>query len=146
MKKILLSTCILTAFSLSVILFEMSCKKTVNGTSPTTVIGVNQINKIVYTKNLPLPGSQGLYYAEIWTANYDGSNAQKINITLPAGLFVEYATFVKVSPNQRTIFFHVENAAHDKNGTGFYSADIDGKNAKLIVPNDGTVGAIEAAL
>lgn len=145
MKKILLSTIVLTAFSCSIILFQVSCKKSADAATSTTSTGVSQENKIIYTKNLPLSGSQGEFYGEIWIANYDGSNPQKINITLPSGLFVSYTTFVKLSPDQKTIFFRVDDAQGDKNGTGFYSANIDGTNAKLIVPNDGTGGTIEVA-
>jgi hypothetical protein len=145
MKKILLSTFVLTAFSLSIILFQISCKKSAEAATPTTSTGVTQQNKIIYTRNLLLSGSQGTYYDEIWIANYDGTNPQKINITLPAGLFVDYTTFVKLSPDQKTIFFSVADANGDKNGTGFFSANIDGTNAKLIVPNDGTGGTIEVA-
>jgi len=144
MKKILLSTIVLTGFSLSIILFQISCKKSADAaTTPTTT--VTQQNKIIYTKNLPVSGSTGIYYSEIWIANYDGSSPQKININLPTGLFVDYTTFVKLSPDQKTIFFRVSDVKQDKIGTGFYSANIDGSNAKLIVPNDGNGGTIEVA-
>jgi hypothetical protein len=145
MKKILLSSIVLTAFSFSIILFQISCKKSADAATPTTSTGTQQQSKIIYTKNLTLTGSQGVIYDEIWTANYDGSSPQKINIGLPSGLFVSYTTFVKLSPDQKTIFFNVDDAKHDNNGTGFYSANIDGSNAKLIVPNDGTGGTIEVA-
>lgn len=143
MKKILLSTVVLTAFSFSIILFEISCKKSADAAMTPT--SSTQQNKIIYTKNLPVSGSTGIYYSEIWIANYDGSSAQKINISLPTGLFVDYTTFVKLSPDQKTIFFRVSDVKQDTNGTGFYSANIDGSNAKLIVPNDGTGGTIEVA-
>jgi len=145
MKKILLSTIVLTAFSFSIILFQISCKKSADAATTTTSTGTTQQSKIIYTKNLPLSGSQGIYYSEIGVANYDGTSAQKINITLPTGLFIDYTTFVKLSPDQKTIFFRVADVKQDTNGTGFYSANIDGTNAKLIVPNDGTGGTIEVA-
>ena len=145
MKKILLSTIVLTAFSFSIILFQISCKKSADAATPNTTTGATQQSKIIYTKNLPLSGSQGIYYSEIWVVNYDGTNPQKINISLPTGLFVDYTTFVKLSPDQKTIFFRAADAKQDTKGTGFYSANIDGTNAKLIVPNDGTGGTIEVA-
>ncbi len=145
MKKILLSTIVLTAFSCSIILFQVSCKKSADAATSNSNVAVTQQSKIIYTKNLPVSGSTGAYYCEIWIANYDGSNAQKINITLPSGLFVDYTTFVKLSPDQKTIFFRVADVNNDNNGTGFYSSNIDGTNAKLIVPNDGTSGTIEVA-
>jgi hypothetical protein len=58
MKKILLGTIALTAFSCSIILFQISCKKSADAATPTTSIGITQQNKIIYTKNLPLSGSQ----------------------------------------------------------------------------------------
>lgn len=178
MKKLLLSTIVLAAFALSILLFELSCKKTANAQSPSYVLPVattskiggvipdgttisvdvtgkistissgntnKQQNKIIYVKNLPLSGSQGLYYGQIWTANYDGTSKQQINITLPVGLFISYTPFVKLSPDQKTIFFSVDDAKGDKNGTGFYSSNIDGSNPRLIIPNDGTGGDIQVA-
>lgn len=145
MKKIALSTVVLFAFSCSIILFEISCKKTADAATPDSNTSVTQQNKIIYTKNLPVSGTQGVYYSEIWVANYDGSSAHKINITLPSGLFVDYTTFVKLSPDQKTIFFRVADVKQDNNGTGFFSANIDGSGAKLIVPNDGTGGTVEVA-
>jgi hypothetical protein len=145
MKKILLSTIILTAFSFSIILFQISCKKSADAATSTTSTGTIQQNKIIYTRNLPVSGAQGIYYCEIWIANYDGTGQQKINISLPTGLFVNYTTFVRLSPDQKTIFFDVADAKQDNINTGFYSANIDGTNAKLIHQNDGTGGSIEVA-
>jgi hypothetical protein len=145
MKKIVLSTVVLFAFSCSIIMFQLSCSKTAIATTSTAGLTVTQQNKIIYTKNVLLSGTQGTYYSEIWTANYDGSNAQKINITLPSGLFVDYTTFVKLSPDQKTIFFRVADANNDTNGTGFYSANIDGTNPKRVIPNDGAISSVEVA-
>jgi len=176
MKKLILSTIVLLAFSASVILFEVSCHKTAKAQSPnyvlpaatTTKLGgvipdgttisvdgtgkistigtaAKQQNKIIYVKNLPLAGSSGLYYGQIWTANYDGTGQQQINITLPTGLFIQYTPFVRLSPDQKTIFFNVSDAKMDNIGTGFFSANIDGTNPKLIIPSDGSNGTIEVA-
>jgi len=176
MKKLVLSTIVLLAFSASITLFQMSCHKTANAQSPAyvlpaatttklggvipdgTTISVDgtgkisaiaaapkQQNKIIYVKNLPLAGSGGLYYGQIWSANYDGTGQQQINITLPTGLFISYTEFVRLSPDQKTIFFNVSDAKMDSNGTGFYSANIDGTNPKLIIPYDGAIGTVEVA-
>ncbi|HTD40052.1 MAG TPA: hypothetical protein VK671_05490 [Mucilaginibacter sp.] len=147
MKKVLLSTIVLLAFTLSIALFQISCKKSADAATPTVATTPPQQNKIVFTKNIPLvaPGTQGLYYGEIWTANYDGTNQQKLNIVLPQGLFVSYTPFVKLSPDQKTIFFRVDDVNSDKNGTGFYSCNIDGSNAKLVIANDGEIGTVEVA-
>lgn len=145
MKKLLLSSIVLLTFSTSIAVFEVSCKKESFADTRNSNISVSQQNKIIYTKNILLKGSQGAYYAEIWSANYDGSNANKINIDLPTGLFIEYSTFVKISPDQKTIFFRVGDVNEDNNGTGFYSANIDGSNPKLVIPNDGSISSIEVA-
>jgi len=176
MKKLVLSTIVLLAFSASIILFEVSCHKTVKAQSPNYILPVatttklggvipdgatisvdatgkistvgtapKQQNKIIYVKNLPLASNPGLYYGQIWTANYDGTGQQQINITLPAGLFISYTPFVKLSPDQKTIFFSVSDAKADNNGTGFYSANIDGTDPKLIMQNDGSIYTIQVA-
>jgi hypothetical protein len=117
-----------------------------NGRISTNNIGTEkQQNKIIFTKNIPLAGTSGQYYGQIWTANYDGTNQQQINISLPNGLFVSYTPFVKLSPDQKTIFFYVDDFNGDKNGTGFYSSNIDGSNPKLIIPNDGAISTIQVA-
>jgi hypothetical protein len=176
MKKLVLSTIVLLAFSASIILFEVSCHKTAKAQSPNYVLPVatttklggvipdgttisvdgtgkisavaaapKQQNKIIYVKNLPLPGNPSLDYGQIWTANYDGSGQQQINITLPTGLFISYTPFVRLSPDQKTIFFSVSDAKNDNNGTGFFSANVDGTNPKLIIPYDGAIGTVEVA-
>jgi hypothetical protein len=167
MKKIFLSTAILCAFSFSIILFEISCKKTANADAPsytlppatisklggvipdgTTIavdgngkistIGSNtQQNKILY----------GVYGTqadgnEIWTANYDGSEAQKINITLPSGLAIDDNN-IGISPDHKTIFFSVFTPSASSGGFFIYSCNIDGSNVKKVINGGGngdTVG------
>ena len=85
MKKIILSTIVLASFSVSIILFQISCKKSADAATLTSSTGIQQQNKIIFVKNIPLvaPGTSGLYQGQIWSANYDGTNQQQINITLP---------------------------------------------------------------
>lgn len=175
MKKILLSTIVLFAFASSIILFEVSCKKTAiaqssftltpattsklggvipDGTSisvdasgkiSTVNNGTTSQNKIIYVKNIPLISnpSSGQFQGQIWIANSDGTNAKQISIVLPSGLFVAYTTFVKLSPDQKTIFFAVDDFTGKD--YSFYSANIDGSNAKVIVPADGNGGTVEVS-
>ncbi len=80
MKKILLSTIVMIAFSLSIILFQISCKTTVEAQNNSN--SLTQQNILLFTKeSLSRP-----YIAEIWTASYDGSNQKKVPITIPLGL------------------------------------------------------------
>jgi hypothetical protein len=153
MKKILLSTIVLTAFSISIILFEISCKKTANADSPpyslpvatTTKLGgvipdgttisvdgtgkistvgtVAQQNKLLYMINTPQDN-------ELWTSNYDGSDANKINIILPTGLAIYDNTFT-ISPDHKTIFFEVYVIS--SNQEYIYTCNIDGTNPHQII-------------
>ena len=157
MKKILLSTVVLAAFSFAIILFQISCRKTANADSPSYILPVAtttrlggvipdgstiavdasgkismvttnvQQNKILY----------GVYGAqantdEIWTANYDGTNAQKIAISLPAGLAIDVDNLA-LSPDHKTIFFSVFTPTANSGGYFIYSCNIDGSNVKKVV-------------
>jgi len=136
MKKLLLSTLVLLAFSVAIILFQISCKKSAVAATPTTTTaGVQQQNKILFVKNIPLvsPGTSGLYQGQIYSANYDGTDQQLLNITLPKDIYISYTPVVTISPNQKTIFFSVSNLAGDN---GIYSSNIDGTNPKQVVSID----------
>ena len=130
MKKVLLSAIVLTVFSLSLLLFEISCRKTAKAQSPAyvlpvattsklggvipdgTTISVDGTGKISTVASTLAPQAGKIIYLilsssasnnQIWTANYDGSGAQKINITLPTNFFIDGD--VKISPDHKTIFF-----------------------------------------
>jgi len=155
MRKILLSTIVLVAFALSITLFELSCKKTASaqpasytltpattsklgGVIPdgTTIsVDVNgkisavsnsvQQNKILYL----VKGAKSTDNA-IWTANYDGTAPQKINIALPANLTMD--GHIAISPDHKTIFFSVflEPA---ENVYTTYACNMDGSNLHVAV-------------
>lgn len=160
MKKILLSTIVLTAFSLSIILFQISCKKEaqaeitaytlqpattsrLGGVIPDgTTISVDVTGKISAVANNASASQENriLYFSisngddTIWKANYDGTNAQMINITLPTGFKINNNQLT-ISPNHKTIFFSVTKTSV----TGFepylFSANIDGSNVKQVGKN-----------
>ncbi|MDB4921897.1 hypothetical protein [Mucilaginibacter sp.] len=148
MKKILLSTIVLIAFSFSIILFQISCKKeakaqTSSSLTPATTsklggvipdgetiavdaagkISVAQQGKIVFIKY-----GSATSQSEVWTANYDGSGAAKVNLALPVDLSV--AAHANISPDHKTLFVSVFDA---KGNAGIYSCGIDGSNPKLII-------------
>lgn len=128
MKKILLSTIVLLSFSLSILLFQISCKKEAKAESPVTNTG---LNILVFQKNA---GGK----SEIWTANYDGSNQKKVNIQLPTGVTLDGSTTI-LSPDGKTIFFHttgIPNANLD--GIDIYSCSIDGSNVKKVISHGDT--------
>jgi hypothetical protein len=97
MKKLLMSSVVLIAFSLAIIVFQMSCKKDAN--AQTAQGGITQLNKLIFFKNPP-PFSS----LELWKCNYDGSNALKINVNLGAGVVFGKSAPV-FSPDGKKIFF-----------------------------------------
>ncbi|MBB6273143.1 Tol biopolymer transport system component [Pedobacter cryoconitis] len=140
MKKILLSTIVLFAFSLSILLFQVSCKK--EATAKTSTPGQNSLNIILYAKSF---NSNNSYSQEIWMSGYDGSNQKKINIQLPSGIVFSEGIEPKLSPDGKTIFFEA-GAAGSSSGnisyqTDLYSCNIDGSNLKKVIDH-GTASGI----
>jgi len=132
MKKILLSTVILAAFSLSVILFEISCKKSATAQSNSTSTTPAQQNKIIYLLYQgDVPNTTQALYG-IFEANYDGSSPQQINITMPTGVTLD-DNFLSLSPDHKTIFFSGSVTA--SNELDIYSCNFDGSNVKKVAAN-----------
>lgn len=117
MKKILLSSIILFLFSVSIVLFQISCKK--EAVADVAVGGAD--GKILfskYTKTLP-------EIQELWSINQDGTNLKKININLPIGFKYDVED-LKLSQDSKKIFFKIYNE-------GIYSCSIDGGNLTKIL-------------
>jgi len=157
MKKLLLGSAALAILSIAITIFQISCQKTVNAQSGTSYIlpaattsslggiivgsglnitsggvlssttsGPSQINVLLFSKR---KGS-GPFIYELWTSNYDGTNQNKININLGAGLsIVEEGSSPKLSPDGRLVFFHVSEG----NYNNIYSCNIDGSNVRKII-------------
>ena len=126
MKKLLMGSVILCLFSLSIVLNQTSCSKSEAQNS--TLDG--QLNKIIYTN----------FDNEIWISDYDGSNAVKVNLALPANVIFESSLprmSVKMSPDGKKIFFSGTNTATTE--SGIYSSDISGNNVAIV--KIGTGGA-----
>jgi Tol biopolymer transport system component len=132
MKKILLSTTILVAFALSILLFDISCKKTAEALSNNTT--VQQQNKIIYQKDFYGSGSQLYDYGEIWTANSDGTNQQKLNIILPANMVISLVE-PKISPDGKSIYFDafLTDGKTEVGNWDIYSCNIDGSNVYQVI-------------
>jgi Tol biopolymer transport system component len=157
MKKIFKSALILTFFAVSLLLFQMSCKKTVdaqqNGTyilpiaSPTTLGGVkpdgttilvDPSGKIsIASQNLPQQSDVILYKkyipgpsvstVEFWLCDKNGSN--KRQIVVPSNLTIQDFN-MSLLADQNTVVF----PATEGNGTSnLYTMNIDGSNIKKIV-------------
>lgn len=123
MKKILLSTIVLTAFSLSIILFQFSCKK--DAVADTTTTGVNQQNKLVFIKVDLATGRRS-----IWVSNYDGSNPQNLNVVLPGAAAIDHN--LTVSPDHKVLFFSVYYPTPSIEDD-IYSCSMDGTNLKKVI-------------
>lgn len=130
MKKLLLSSIILLLFSSSMLLFQISCQKQANARTNDTAA-----NKIAYSKY------DGSSIGEIWTANLDGTNQQKVNVTLPSNTI---AISMSVSKDGTKIIFSTES--DDSSKEGIYTCNIDGTNLSKIInaPSSGWVGYVSA--
>ena len=181
MRKLFLSTIVLLLFTISILLFQISCKKEATAQSPTFVLqpattsklggvmpdgatisvdasgkisaisnsnnSTTQQNKIIFMKDIyGSPTGNKYDSAEIWTANYDGSNQQKINLALPTGYVVVLDQSVKLSPDKKTMFFTAfapgNNYPTTMSPWSVYSSNIDGSNVHLVVQGT-SVNAVE---
>lgn len=124
MKKLLMSSAVLISFSLSIIFFQMSCKKEVLAQTSSTSL-------VIYSKG----SSSG--NSEIWKANIDGSNQQKLNIILPSGYTLNVngdgGQLVFTSDKQKIIF-----KAGNGSFNSLFSCSVDGSNLTKIVDGIGT--------
>jgi hypothetical protein len=125
MKKLLLGSIVLSAFSVSVALFQISCNKTSNAQSsnPTTTQ-----NKFVYLLEGGVTGA-GSDNGQIWIANLDGTGAQQINITMPYGYVTDGVGECApiVTSNGTTIIFQGYNSSLQQHA--LFSCGINGGSA-----------------
>lgn len=167
MKKLLLGSAVLTLFAISVTLFQISCQKetqaqttnytlppattttlggvivgnglsvTSNGTLSVISNGVIQLGKIVFLKNIYDANPNTTHSVEIWTANYDFSNATKVNVTIPSGRIVAR---VKLSPDGTKIFFSAYTlpTANTDGRHDIFSCNIDGSSLTKLTTSSAT--------
>lgn len=134
MKKLLISAIILTLFAISLTLVQISCSKSGAEPGKNNAITANQLNKVVFSKDLASGG------CELWTVNYDGSNLSRIPVKMPADFYIENnnnANAVRLSPDGQTVFF-VGNFTNITPGTrsSIYACNIDGSNFRLVVQGE----------
>ena len=160
MKKILLSSAVLTIFAISIVLFQLSCQKeshaqtasyilpaatttTLGGViagsglnvSPTGVLSVapstsSPLNLLVYYKTVGA-------VVEIWTAKYDGTAQAKINLTIPANTEFSDDAAPLLSPDGTKLFFTLQSTVIGQDGTDLYSANINGTSVTKIIDKGG---------
>lgn len=133
MRKLFLSAIVLILFSFSIFFFQISCQK---DTLASVDNGANM--KIVYTvyKN-------GIN--EIWIANIDGSNKQKISLNIPVPEISDNSeiTNVKISSDGSKIIFILNYETNDYvNYYDIYTCNINGSNLTKIISNSEVDGSI----
>ena len=169
MKKLLLGSIVLTTFSLAIIIFQMSCQKTADAQSgsnyvlppatTSTLGGIIVGNGLSITSGgmLSVNATTGttptmIFFSrtnasndEIWKANIDGTNQQKLNISMPSGYVISINTQNTSSGNggnsgalkainQKLIFLGYKLGV----GNALFSCDFNGGNVVKLIDNCGT--------
>lgn len=116
MKKLILGSFALLMFSASMLIFQISCKKSAEAETPVSAIN----NKVVFLKSRHNLGD------EIWIMNYDGTGQMKVNVQLAAGQSI--SDEVRISPDGKKIFFVVASGVNETYKEDIYSCGIDGAN------------------
>ncbi len=163
MKKIFLSTIVLISFAFSIILFEISCKKTAEAQSSPYVLPVATTSRLggvipdgttisvdangkISTLNSAVQQQNKILFEEfgttdgattIWTANSDGSNQQQINIVLPNGLGI--GDNIALSQDHKTLVFDTYTIGADL-PQFIYTCNVDGSNLKKIISSTSSTG------
>jgi len=160
MKKLLLSSLMLFLFSISLLTFQLSCKKDAMAQNTNYILTpatTSSLGGIIVGSGLSIT-SAGLlsvnqtttsqlgvlvYYKmvganiELWTAKYDGTSQLKLNITLPQNTRYSDDLPPKLSPDGKKIFFSLMSTITMQNGTDLYSANIDGSGVTKIIDKGG---------
>jgi hypothetical protein len=147
MKKVLLGSIVLTMFSVAIILFQLSCRKTADAQTPTAVQVLNKtllfkgVSVQVGTKTSTTTDSTGqthtiitpVYkvFTDFYLLDNTTSNIVKINITPPQGqaLIASGA----LSPDGKKLVFATMNSIDPNGQGGIYSCLIDGSNVTKLV-------------
>ncbi len=128
MKKILLSSIILFLFSVSVVLFQISCKKEAVADVGVNGAGGSNLGVILFQRSIP--NTSGSFTQEIWMANYDGTNQKKIPVSIPAN---HSLNGLHLSPDGKTLFVEYYFSTAGQGRMYLYSYTLDGSNQKLIL-------------
>ena len=126
---------VLSTFAIALCLVQISCSKSDAQSRPTDI---SQIGKIIFLKNWGTT-------AQIWTANYDGSNPTQVPITLPLNVNIDMnvtSFALSISPDGQKIFFTANNYSSATPTNEIYSCDINGAN--LVSIASGAVSRVHA--
>lgn len=125
MRNFFQSALYLTVFAIGGIVFQISCSNSDFDDNNINNINSTQVGKIVYETG-----------DAIWTANYDGTNATQIAITLPANVnfnFGSVSSSLSISPDGSKVFFTCSNTTYTYLVTELYSCDVIGGNAVQVI-------------
>jgi hypothetical protein len=133
MKKLFLGSVALFVFSISILVFQISCKKDViaQSSNSSQQLNITLLSKSVQINVAVGDSVQKRSAIEYYTINSDGNSLQKIPISMPGGLYPVGDGYL--TPDGKTIFFQATSANYQ---SSIYSCGIDGNNLKKLV--DGT--------
>lgn len=171
MKKVLMSSLVLLLFAAAVFVFQLSCQKRIEAQSgggqyilppatSTALGGVIIGDGLAVTSNGKLsvvsvssPSPSIIFFSrtnpggtrgdEIWKANIDGSNPEKLNITLPSGYLMSLnqatpdtnGSALVVTSDKKLVFRATISGSP---GSSLFSCDFDGQNVVKLIDNIGT--------
>jgi len=169
MKKLLFASVVLSIFSISIVVFQMSCTKSATAQSNNYVLppattstlgGVIIGSGLSVTSNgtLSTTSTAGLSQlskllfvkmvinnttvsGEIWTTNFDGANQTKVNIVLPSGVSISVG-----SANGTDVRLSPDGkiiffkTINSTSGNDIYSCNIDGSNVQKIIDGSSVGG------
>ena len=164
MRKLLLSSIVLSVFAIALTVFQMSCQKEANAqqtgsnyvlpAATTSTLGgvivgsgltINSsgllsttVNANLQQLNIILYLKEGTTSTEIWLSNTDGTNQRKVPISLAASQIIISGYGERLSPDGKVVFFTVsENQSYN-----LYSCGTDGSNLKKIIENITTLEGV----
>jgi Tol biopolymer transport system component len=121
MKKLLLNSIILFLFSTSVLMFQVSCNKdAIAETNNTT-------DKIIFVKTIN--NNSDKRASEVWTANIDGTNQQKVNIIIPKEFEINGNINISKDGTKIILVLYEQRTQ----SMDIYTCNIDGSNLKKVV-------------
>jgi hypothetical protein len=134
MKKLFLSSIALFVFSISIVIFQMSCRKSAVAQSVTNSVSPISIILIERQDSSGTGGRQAYY-----TMNYDGSNLKQINVSNFPLTDQMIPGTGKLSPDGKILFFMGNTAS----GTFVYSINTNSTNINQLyqIPQNGLLNA-----
>lgn len=129
MKNIALSAFVLLSFSISILLFQISCRDEAMAQVPGLPFEPRYRFLYIYHDD-------NTNNTEFWTAKYDGTDKKQIPITLPTGLTFSGPSG-RLTPDGETLIFTLKN---EENTKYIYSVFTNGTDLKLIIDGSDKTG------